>query len=188
MVSRRSRSSACVRLRRDGLFVGGIVRSTASGKRNSSARGSSTKPRKVAAPDRHFAVCVDNSSYEVSLERNKIYVILPDRDAERDGDLRLFKTEVIQRQGFWRHLEAVEFAMLDWLTGLVTAACSSRLAMSHRRNTRRGTMLKRRWLHRCLDFNPPTSRPPTPTAARAGGLTNYRIVCDSERFPTDDSH
>ena len=27
----------------------------------------------------------------------------------------LFKTEVIRRMGPWRHLEAVEFATLDWI-------------------------------------------------------------------------
>jgi hypothetical protein len=27
----------------------------------------------------------------------------------------LFKTEVIRRLGPWRHLEAVEFATLDWV-------------------------------------------------------------------------
>jgi hypothetical protein len=32
-------------------------------------------------------VCVDNSGYEASLERNKIYVVLPDSDAATDGDL-----------------------------------------------------------------------------------------------------
>ena len=36
-----------------------------------------------------FAVCVKNVGYEASLERNKIYVILPDTDAERDGDIRV---------------------------------------------------------------------------------------------------
>jgi len=36
-----------------------------------------------------FAVCVDNHGYEASLERNKIYIVLPDKDAERDGDLRV---------------------------------------------------------------------------------------------------
>ena len=30
-------------------------------------------------------------------------------------DIGLFKTEVIRRQGPWRHLEAVEFATLDWV-------------------------------------------------------------------------
>jgi hypothetical protein len=32
---------------------------------------------------------VDNDGYEASLERNKIYVVLPDTDAERAGDLRV---------------------------------------------------------------------------------------------------
>jgi hypothetical protein len=34
-------------------------------------------------------VCVDNSGYEASLERNKIYVALPDPGAQRDGDVRV---------------------------------------------------------------------------------------------------
>ena len=38
---------------------------------------------------RRFAVCVKNDGYEAALERNKIYVVLPDRDAERDGDVRV---------------------------------------------------------------------------------------------------
>jgi len=37
---------------------------------------------------RRFAVCVKNEGYEASLERNKIYVLLPDREAKQDGDLR----------------------------------------------------------------------------------------------------
>jgi hypothetical protein len=65
------------------------MKHTASVKKSSSARGSSTRTRKAAAERRQFAVCVDNSGYEVSLERNKIYVVLPDKDAERDGDLRV---------------------------------------------------------------------------------------------------
>jgi hypothetical protein len=65
------------------------MKHTASVKKSSSARGSSTRPRKPAAQGRQFAVCVDNCGYEVSLERNKIYVVLPDKDAERDGDLRV---------------------------------------------------------------------------------------------------
>jgi len=44
---------------------------------------------KSAAAGRQFAVCVDNEGYEASLERNKIYVVLPDKDAEKDGDLRV---------------------------------------------------------------------------------------------------
>ncbi|MCC7353856.1 MAG: hypothetical protein IT330_08880 [Anaerolineae bacterium] len=36
-----------------------------------------------------FAVCVDNSEYPASLERHKVYRVLPDDDAEKDGDLRI---------------------------------------------------------------------------------------------------
>ncbi|MEW6363535.1 MAG: hypothetical protein AB1714_02730 [Acidobacteriota bacterium] len=38
---------------------------------------------------RQFAVCVRNEGYEASLERNKIYVVLSDEEAERDGDIRV---------------------------------------------------------------------------------------------------
>lgn len=40
-------------------------------------------------PARRFAVCVRNEGYQASLERNKIYVVIPDADAEADGDLRV---------------------------------------------------------------------------------------------------
>lgn len=39
--------------------------------------------------ERRFVVCVNNDGYPASLERNKIYVALPDAAAERDGDLRV---------------------------------------------------------------------------------------------------
>jgi len=32
---------------------------------------------------------VQNKGYEASLERNKIYAVVPDDDAEQDGDLRV---------------------------------------------------------------------------------------------------
>ncbi|MBA2303643.1 MAG: hypothetical protein H0W08_13535 [Acidobacteria bacterium] len=41
------------------------------------------------ATGRHFAVCVDNDGYEASLERNKIYVVVSDKDAKSEGDLRI---------------------------------------------------------------------------------------------------
>jgi len=63
------------------------MKRTASGRRNSSASGTSTKRKTAATPT--FAVCVRNEGYEASLERNKIYAILPDDEAERDGDLRV---------------------------------------------------------------------------------------------------
>ncbi|CAN5248020.1 hypothetical protein BH24ACT19_BH24ACT19_15260 [soil metagenome] len=36
-----------------------------------------------------FAVCVKNTEYPVSLELHKIYRVLPDEEAESDGDLRV---------------------------------------------------------------------------------------------------
>ncbi len=61
----------------------------ASAKRNSSATGTSIERRRNTVDvDPQFAVCVDNDGYGASLERNKIYVVVPDKAAERDGDLR----------------------------------------------------------------------------------------------------
>ena len=36
-----------------------------------------------------FAICIDNSEYPASLELHKIYRVLPDKDAEADGDMRI---------------------------------------------------------------------------------------------------
>jgi hypothetical protein len=64
------------------------MKHTASAKKSSSGRDTSTRRRKSAAR-RRFAVCVRNDGYEASLERNKIYTVLADEDAARDGDLRV---------------------------------------------------------------------------------------------------
>jgi hypothetical protein len=37
----------------------------------------------------NFVACVDNSGYLASLELHKIYRVLPDEDAARDGDIRV---------------------------------------------------------------------------------------------------
>ncbi|MGO9262294.1 MAG: hypothetical protein ACLQU1_39245 [Bryobacteraceae bacterium] len=42
---------------------------------------------KDSAP--RFVVCIDNSDYEASLELHKIYPVVPDPDAAKDGDLRI---------------------------------------------------------------------------------------------------
>ena len=65
------------------------MKHTVSAKKNSSARSTSTRARKPVLTGRKFAVCVQNDGYKASLERNKIYVVLPDKDAENDGDLRV---------------------------------------------------------------------------------------------------
>jgi hypothetical protein len=38
---------------------------------------------------RKFVICLDNAGYEVSLERRKIYVSIPDARAEKLGQLRI---------------------------------------------------------------------------------------------------
>ena len=57
---------------------------------------------------RRFAVCIRNEGYEASLERNKIYTVLPDREAERDGDLR-----VIDESGEAYLFSADRFVTID---------------------------------------------------------------------------
>ncbi len=36
-----------------------------------------------------YVVCIDNTDYPASLERNKIYRVLEDEDAAADGDIRV---------------------------------------------------------------------------------------------------
>ena len=71
------------------------MKHTASARKSSSARRTSTRPRK-------------NDGHEASLERNTIYVVLPDRDAKRDGDLR-----VVDESGEDYLFSADRFAPID---------------------------------------------------------------------------
>lgn len=41
------------------------------------------------AKSARFVVCLDNSGYEVSLERRKIYLAVPDTKARKLGQLRV---------------------------------------------------------------------------------------------------
>jgi hypothetical protein len=43
----------------------------------------------MARTAKRFVICVENSGYEVSLERRKIYLVLPDARAEKLGQLRV---------------------------------------------------------------------------------------------------
>lgn len=36
-----------------------------------------------------YVVCIDNSDYPASLEKHKIYRVIPDEDAAVDGDIRV---------------------------------------------------------------------------------------------------
>jgi len=61
------------------------MKSTALARRKSNGSGTSTRARVSA----RFAICVDNCDYPASLELRKIYRVLPDPEAARDGDLRV---------------------------------------------------------------------------------------------------
>ena len=41
------------------------------------------------SPNLQFAICVENSEYPASLELHKLYRVVPDEDAGRDGDVRI---------------------------------------------------------------------------------------------------
>jgi hypothetical protein len=43
----------------------------------------------MATKKRQLVLCLRNKGYEVSLERRKIYQVLPDRDAAAHGQLRV---------------------------------------------------------------------------------------------------
>ena len=43
----------------------------------------------MARAAQELVICIDNSGYEVSLERRKIYVCIPDARAEKLGQLRV---------------------------------------------------------------------------------------------------
>ena len=36
-----------------------------------------------------FAVCINNADYPAALEKHKLYRVIDDRDAEKEGDLRI---------------------------------------------------------------------------------------------------
>ncbi len=40
-------------------------------------------------PEHRFVVCVRNEGYQASLELHKIYRVVPDPDAEGNGDIRI---------------------------------------------------------------------------------------------------
>jgi hypothetical protein len=55
-----------------------------------------------------FAVCINNTEYPASLERHKIYRVLPDEEAARDGDIR-----VIDESGEDYLYPAAYFVVID---------------------------------------------------------------------------
>jgi hypothetical protein len=45
--------------------------------------------RNIKKHEQEFVVCLNNEGYAASLERHKIYRVLPDSEAEKDGDIRI---------------------------------------------------------------------------------------------------
>ena len=45
--------------------------------------------KKRAKQQKYFAVCINNKSYEASLEKGKLYRVIPDEEAEAHGYLRV---------------------------------------------------------------------------------------------------
>jgi hypothetical protein len=45
--------------------------------------------KRARRPAPRFAVCIENSGYPASLELHKIYQLIPDADAAKDGDVRV---------------------------------------------------------------------------------------------------
>ena len=45
--------------------------------------------KKRAKQQKYFAVCINNKGYEASLERGKLYRVIPDEQAEDHGYLRV---------------------------------------------------------------------------------------------------
>ncbi len=57
---------------------------------------------------KRFAICVDNKAYEASLIPRKIYEVIPDEQAERDGLVR-----VIDESGESYLFDASHFVFID---------------------------------------------------------------------------
>lgn len=63
-----------------------------------------------------FAICVDNSQYPAALSLHKVYRVVPDEDAECDGDLR-----VVDESGEDYLYPSDYFVLVDSPDGVVTA-------------------------------------------------------------------
>ncbi len=60
---------------------------SAEGKLN--ARGTSTRRKIRRRSPPRFVVCINNANYPASLELHKIYRVLPDEEAAREGNVRV---------------------------------------------------------------------------------------------------
>ena len=64
--------------------------------------------RKSKASEPVFAVCMNNEHYPTSLELHKIYRVIPDENAAKDGDIR-----VVDESGEDYLYRAKDFVVID---------------------------------------------------------------------------
>ena len=86
-------------------------------------------------------MCVRNDGYEASLEQNKIYTVLPDQQAERDGDLR-----VIDESGEDYLFSADRFVAIEVPAAVRASLLKARPGLRSNRPSRRharGTILRK---------------------------------------------
>jgi hypothetical protein len=60
---------------------------------------------------RRFALCIDNRDYEVSLIPKKVYELIPDEEATKDGFLRIVDESGEDYLYYSSHFVLVEFPL-----------------------------------------------------------------------------
>ena len=46
-------------------------------------------PKDENHSEHRIAICIDNADYELSIERRKVYCVVPDQEAEKDNYIRI---------------------------------------------------------------------------------------------------
>src|SRR5439155_26418292 len=71
------------------IAIGRTIRGLARLRKRYGRADAGLAMKKRAKQQKYFAVCINNKRYEASLERGKLYRVIPDEDAESHGYLRV---------------------------------------------------------------------------------------------------
>lgn len=74
----------------------------------------------IKSSKKRFAICIDNSNYPASLELHKVYRVIPDDAAAKDGDLR-----VIDESGEDYLFSAQRFLLVDFPVDIANILAST---------------------------------------------------------------
>ncbi|MCZ7669206.1 MAG: hypothetical protein M5U34_19460 [Chloroflexi bacterium] len=74
----------------------------------------------IKSSKKRFAICIDNSNYPASLELHKVYRVIPDDAAAKDGDLR-----VIDESGEDYLFSAQRFLLVDFSVDIANILAST---------------------------------------------------------------